>query len=89
MKDERIANEVVSALDWAAAFVREQSRKASDATFASALESVAAKVADMSQGVKNAFSELALARAGNGGVESASQKKVLARAGKRRRDKGE
>lgn len=61
-------NEVVSALDWTASFVREQSRKASDATFASALESVAAKVADMSQGVKNAFQELVLTRAGNGGA---------------------
>lgn len=60
-------NEVVSALDWAAAFVREQSRKASDATFASALESVAVKVADMSQGVKNAFQELVLTRKSNGG----------------------
>ena len=59
-------NEVVSALDWAASFIREQSRKASDATFASALESVAAKVADMSQGVKNAFQELVLTSVGNG-----------------------
>lgn len=60
-------NEVVSALDWCASFVREQSRKASDATFASALESVASKLSDMSQGVKNAFSELVLTRKSGGG----------------------
>lgn len=64
--DFNVRNEVVSSLDWCASFVMGQADKAGDKSFQEAIRDVGRKISDMSQGVKNAFQELVLTRAGNG-----------------------